>query len=466
MSFKLQKPGAPRATAVAIDSVTITWKAQEHASGYKILYRPVDGAEFVHHDSMGTVTTCCVRGLSHGVEYLFKVQAFSKSGETSESDECTVKTREYYDIVMVGKTGQGKSTFGNKLLNLDKYPERKIRLFEFVNESALPHSGSDLSKKKRFIQASDPEVTREESMLSVTAKCKLLANDETNIRVLDVPGFSDSGSVEKAAGKKVSVKEANLQIIRWIVRAQLDFQLKVRRIVYFLPGRGPLEKADGTLQEELAVLHHFFGNDIFDCMVLAATAHKKYQEIGFDDDDIKSTEEVFSVALESAFSKKIKCPPIKFIGMEDCPEECLSKIMGALVLKESVLPLKFQEDTCARCSVKVRRNKEEKISVVHANGTIIPYTESKCHPCFVPKYNMLEKAAGGVGHMLTLGIGLFVEWLSGTDSWPGFTNSDEICVECKKSPGAVGCMTVGKRKSYKKGENDETLVVDHSNKLD
>ena len=58
-------------------------------------------------------------------------------------------------------------------------------------------------------------------------------------------------------------------IIRWVMRAQIQFQLKVRRIVYFLPGRGPLEKA--VIQEELRVLYHYFGKDIFDCMVVAAT---------------------------------------------------------------------------------------------------------------------------------------------------------------------------------------------------
>lgn len=103
---------------------------------------------------------------------------------------------EYYDIVLIGRTGQGKSTLGNKLLNVDGTAECKIRCFE------------DSTSLKRFIQA-DEMPSRSEQMLSVTTKCKLLANNSTNIRVLDIPGFSDSGT---ATGSKLPVYDANLQL--------------------------------------------------------------------------------------------------------------------------------------------------------------------------------------------------------------------------------------------------------------
>ena len=75
-----------------------------------------------------------------------------------------------------------------------------------------------------------------------------------------MPGFSDSGVLEKITGKKLSVKQGNLQIVRWLIRAkESKSQLKLKHIVYFLPVRGPPEKADGTLQEKLQVLYHFFG---------------------------------------------------------------------------------------------------------------------------------------------------------------------------------------------------------------
>lgn len=98
--------------------------------------------------------------------------------------------------------------------------------------------------------------------------------------------------------------------------------------------------------------------------------------------------------------------------------------------------------------------------VVYPDGTVIPYKESKCHPSFVPKYNIGEKILGGLSHMATLGISLLFK-----NSWPGFTNSDEICLVCQNSPGAAGCGKVGEVQYRDVDNNEITLSIDHSNKL-
>ena len=314
-------------------------------------------------------------------------------------------------------------------------------------------------------QADDQEVTTScysNGILSTTSRCKLLAIEKTNIRVLDIPGFSDSGKLQDVIGKIASMKEGNLQIISWIVRAQYEFQLKVRRVVYFLPCKGPLEKADGTLQDELNVIHHFFGKEIFKCMVGAATLHKRHQLVGFDEHDIRLSTMVLRQAIKSAIAEELVVPPIVYIGMRGSPEECLTKIKCAAVARDSILPFKFQENTCACCSVVVRQNKEKKLCVIDSERTVVPYQESKCHPCFVPKYSNLQKFAGGLAHMATLGIALMTAKGTSSESWPSFTNSDEVCINCRLSPGAVGCKQVGETVTYKIGDVQQTVRVDHN----
>ena len=193
-------------------------------------------------------------------------------------------------------------------------------------------------------------------------------------------------------------------------------------------------------------------------MVVIATNHPKYshQGVSLDNEDIEQTRAVLQGALKLAIpNEEIACPPIVYIGMNDNPAECLSKIKDALVARESTLPLKFNDGICARCSVKIRYSKENHpAAVVHSNGTTEPYFGTKCHPSFVPKYTNLQKVAGGLAHIATLGVGLLVKKITGTETWPGFTNSDEVCSHCEMSPGAMGCMEVR-----------EDNTVRHSNKL-
>ena len=426
-------PGPPQATEVTFDSVTLTWAAPRHGNvkSYKVLYHSTMDTNFKTVDRNSS-RYCVIKDLSHGVEYEFKIQATIFGGIKIESESTHIRTTTYYDIVLIGKTGQGKSTLGNKLLNLENTPKSNIRLFS-------PHN------IKQFIQ---PEIAPHVMFFENNwSRCKLLSNEDTKIRVLEVPGF-----FYRPQGEDVSLVKVSLQNVRWLVREQHEYQLLVRRIVYFLPGRGPLEKADGTLQEELKVLHHYFGKKVFDCIVVAATNASKYQRLKLDDEDYDKTKKTFQTALRRITGDRdIACPPVTYIGLDDGTDEVLSKIQSASVLRESPFPLIFTNEVCARCSTRVCYNDDdERVCVIDAYGSRSPYTESKCHPLIIPKPHFI----GTVGRM-------FRNMLYGGNVPPDTheTDTHEICIWCRRPTGSEGCTAVGKVITV------EGETIDHSSEL-
>ena len=164
-----------------------------------------------------------------------------------------------------------------------------------------------------------------------------------------------------------------------------------------------------------------------------------------------------------------ECPPVIFIGVEDKGVDIQRKIESAPVVSNEGLILdKFVQGTCARCAAKflchegMTNDPGSRLgALVCGEGNkdeFIPYQSSQCHPLFIPKYSYWEKAAGGVGHIATLGIPALIQKLRKRGlPWPTFTSNDEMCVNCKQSPGSDGCMNV--RSKYR------DTIVDHTNLL-
>jgi hypothetical protein len=75
------------------------------------------------------------------------------------------------------------------------------------------------------------------------------------------------------------------------------------RVVYFLPGRGALERANAILISEMQQLEHAYGRDVFECMVAVATIPQRFSASNLSDEDkfppsdIKQCEQSFDRAL-------------------------------------------------------------------------------------------------------------------------------------------------------------------------
>ena len=207
-----------------------------------------------------------------------------------------------YDILLIGRTEMRKSTTGNKLLGI---------------------RSDDGSILERFLTGS--------RIRSVTKDCHLCTKQITpnfTLRVLDTPGFADSNDT-----KEYGVYESNVQIFRWIFREIEKHNLQFSRVLYFLPNRGPLDRADGAFQEEIKAMHGFFGDNIFNVMVIIATNHPRYQH-EFDKEDYDQTSKIFMLQFERVTGKSlIKCPPILYIPIEERGDnDTLHKVIGASVI--------------------------------------------------------------------------------------------------------------------------------------
>lgn len=285
--------------------------------------------------------------------------------------------KEYYDIIIVGKTGQGKSTTSDKMIiankeipvvpqdyNVEVKPHKLsvADLTFWTIEGRVPDDAAE--KITEYLKSLDYNNSLEDSHLKlnisrekegnpVTSSCQLVSNDITSLRVLDVPGFfsvistrdetalpdndialpDDSAHQDPLTFAAITGAQRHHSTMRDILRIQSTMKLKLRRIMYFLPVRGPLEKSDMIIKQDLQLMAYYFDKSIFDCMVLVATINKglslKYsQEDLFSDEDFEQTRTLFRKTLQDVLplcqEEDLPNPPLIFISMRETRPVSLS----------------------------------------------------------------------------------------------------------------------------------------------
>lgn len=421
---------------------------------------------------------------------------------TPQDEGSSINAMGYYDIMILGLTGQGKTTTANKLLIAN--PGGK--LYEKIDPSAkamvgplreaqmedlhmwlIPNDTDALDRiSVRLINLAffrileDPHLqvnAAHDSDMNIhrkTTKCELFSNETTKVRILDVPGFFGATKVKEfESPEKLSPNSTNIMqethtthiaTMRNILHTQTIMKMRFKRILYFLPCRGALNVASAALQQELELLVRYFGRGIFDTIVLVATLDSVTYQISdnviFPQKMLDSSRRKFQEILEDFFPDDTPNPPIIFISLQETCESVLAKIKATEVVQAD-LRLQLNPSLCSRCGITIGEKNGERLAAVKRYGWLqettagsgwkeaIPYEHSRCHSVLVPRYKPARKLSEGIAYVVRAMVHL--EW-----NWPDL--NVEKCQNCNAPPGTEGCMRVGSTYNGK--------LVDHTSKVE
>lgn len=419
---------------------------------------------------------------------------------------------DYFDIMVIGNTGAGKTTTADKLLlanptnkeygyvptptpteggdaassqdmansfvstnNNDltmwktsseqdfKHMEKRLKDLVFLRDtSTYPHE--EINKRRIHSKAS--------------TVCEVISNDTSKVRVLDVPGFfssSNQAAPADALRHMESVTSSNLATMRTILHIKIALQFKFNRIVYFLPEKGVLRRDSEILKSNIKLMENYFGKSIFAPMVVVATHDQSVYDIVDPGKDLyppqymDTTRKYFQLAMASVFPEATPTPPIIFLSFLSSCEKVLS-LFKTTVVHGAGVELTFNNSVCIRCNINVHRvtsrmsqrdqnspnqdQNEDTICKYPNTDLAVQYYDSTCHPMLIPKHSRLRKIAGGFVRIITFGR-------ADKEKWPWFWCCDEKCIGCSGPPGTRGCMKVGTRFDCDGG----SIRVDHSHDI-
>lgn len=432
--------------------------------------------------------------------------------EAGEDDGCVstpcLGLDEYYDVMVVGMSGMGKSTTSDKMIiakltdqldpQLDgnenepviegaKFTKHKLT---FWTAGGLPENMeecvAEYLKNLHFygvLKDSHLEVNKsrkDQDVNPITSSCQLVSNEVNGMRVLDVPGFFSVQAEEPALGMRQPVSRLeedihtcthnHLAIMREILRIQSTMNVAFRRILYFLPVRGPLGRQTRVLRQDLFLLAQYFGPTIFECMVLIATIQPRLSVMNipgglFSVEECEATRITFKETLESVLSSYPRraplSPPVVFVSLLDTGKSIVEKIKTAEV-EEDYLELSFDPGVCVKCAITIRWLEKEKVGCipVGGKGNVIPYGDSYCHPIFLPRNRRPHKIE-------VEGRVTYIVLSPSKEGRRAAQSSEEICHNCKQPPGSEGCMKVGDPYLIAMVEGEDTEIkVDHTNHIE
>ena len=427
--------------------------------------------------------------------------------EVGDNPILTLQELGYYDIMILGLTGQGKTTTADKLLIANPTgvdyqtsfcssvrpiidtPTREANM-EDLQMWLIPTDQSSLERIStrmknlafyRSLENSHIEVNEShEGDMRVnerTLKCELFSNETTRLRVLDVPGFFGAMTAEqvqaatpdgfspRSTSLVLDTHSTHLHVMRSILHIQTVMKMRFRRILYFLPCRGPLKVISAALQQELQLLVHYFGKSIFQTIVLVATLDfdcmPERVDVKFPQAKLDSSRRTFQQALQIFLPEDTPNPPIIFISLRDTCEVILEKVQQTEVALDG-LQLELTPSICARCNMTIGERSGERVAVIKCPDwsqrmmpdvdwdQAMPYEHSRCHPALVPKYKPGQKIAEGIAYTVRAVYNRELE------PWPDL--SVEKCLHCQFQPGTEGCLKVGTMYNG--------IRVDHTNKVD
>ena len=169
--------------------------------------------------------------------------------------------------------------------------------------------------------------------LSVTVVPKLISKNDS-LRILDTPGFAHTDG-------SLNVIRANVHIMKQIARIQEHFFLNFGYVLYFLPCRGPPQRADRLLKDEMLVIHQYFGERIWSRLVFVLTSPVGSSELQQDETKASLLKEggklwekakrVISVAMQDTWnSYKGEEPKLMYIDQNDTSEIIMEKLENAI----------------------------------------------------------------------------------------------------------------------------------------